>query len=142
MTAIQCAACGGVCDCGEPQIDLLFVSPDSFRAAPQIGMPTTMGWDALAAYLSRPSVGDAKDVAGAYSPALYINGIRRKASLVRIWALIVDLDEAGDVDVVADAVTRYRAIVHETFSSTDDAARCRLVLALSEPVDSTTYEGS
>lgn len=43
---------------------------------------------------------------------------------------------------VAAVVARYRAIVHSTFSSTPDAPRCRIVLALAEPIDATTYEAT
>jgi hypothetical protein len=91
-------------------------------------------------YLSRPSIGEAKDIAGAWSPALYVDDVRRKANLVRIWALVVDVDENGDVDAVADAVRSYAAVVLETFRSTDDAPRCRIVLLLVEPIDPSTYE--
>jgi hypothetical protein len=55
---------------------------------------------------------------------------------------VIDVDEDGDVDEVAAVVSDYRAVVHETFSSTDAAPRCRLVLALAEPVDGPTYEAT
>jgi hypothetical protein len=124
----------------EQMLDVLYVSPERFRAKPQIGVARTMTWRDLATYLSRPSIGEAKDEAGAYSPALYHDNVRRKASLVRIGALIVDIDENGDVDTVAETVGRYASIIHETFSSTNGAPRCREVLLLAEPVDAATYE--
>jgi hypothetical protein len=116
-------------------LDVLFVSPERFRASPQIGVACTMTWEELAAYLSRPSTGEAKDEAGAWSPALYRDNVRRKASLVRIGALVVDIDEGGDVDIAADLVGRFSAIVHET-------PRCRIVLELAEAIDATTYEAT
>lgn len=124
----------------ERELDVLYVSPDRFRAQPQIGTPCRMTWRQIAAYLSRPSIGEAKDEAGAWSPGLYRDNVRRKAHLVSIGALVVDVDDGGDVERAAEQVRRYRAIVHETFSSTDDAPRCRIVLALAEPIASTTYE--
>jgi hypothetical protein len=123
-------------------LDVLFVSPERFRASPQVGTACTMTAHELAAYLSRPTVGEAKHDAGAWSPALYRDNLRRKANLVSVGALVVDVDERGDVDAVAEVVSTYRAIVHETFSSTDDAPRCRLVLPLAEPVDAATYEAT
>jgi hypothetical protein len=87
-------------------------------------------------------MGQAKDEAGAWSPALYRDGVRRKAALVHVCAIVVDVDEAGDVDRVAGVVARYRAILHSTFSSTPDAPRCRIVLALAEPIDAVTYEAA
>jgi hypothetical protein len=124
----------------EPEIDFLYISPPRFRASPQVGVPTRPTWMQCAAYLSRPSIGDAKDEAGGYSPALYRDNIRRKSALISIGALVLDMDEGGDVDEVATALGNYDAIVHETFSSTNDAPRCRALVRLVEPVDAATYE--
>ncbi len=137
---IHCAVCDGACTCDEPAMGILFVSPQRFKASPQVGTHVTMSWREFGMYLSRPSIGEEKAEAGAYSPAVYEGNVRRKASLVRIWALIVDIDENGDVDNVADALSRYSAIVHETFSSTNDAPRCRIVLELAEDINAATYE--
>ena len=129
-----------MCTCRERSIDLLYVSPERFRGSPQVGVPCVMPWSALVAYLSRPSIGEAKDEAGAWSPALYRDGVRRKSNLVTIGALVLDVDEGGDVDEVADVLARYTAVVLETFSSVDDAPRCRAVILLASPVDAETYE--
>jgi hypothetical protein len=120
-------------------IHVLHVSPERFRMSPQIGVHCEMEWDQLAAYLARPSIGEAKDEAGAWSPALYRDNVRRKSSLVAIDAIVLDFDESG-VDEVADVLGRYTVIVHETFSSTNDNPRCRAVVQLAEPIDAATYE--
>jgi hypothetical protein len=99
-----------------------------------------MTWHELAGYLSRPIIGDAKNAAGAWSPARYTDNVRRKSSLESIGALVVDVDENGDVDRLADLFDRYDAVVHETFSSTPDAPRCRVVLRLASAIDAPTYE--
>ena len=99
-------------------------------------------WARLTEALSRPTFGDTKDIAGAWSPALYTGNIRRKANLVHVCALVVDVDQGGDVDNVADIVGRYDAIVHETFSSTSEAPRCRVVIRLAEAIDAATYEAT
>lgn len=122
--------------------DVLFVSRDRFHLSPQVGVRVGMTWLEVVRWLSSPTIGDAKDAAGAWSPARYRDGIRRKSNLEHAWALVVDVDEAGDVDAVAEVVTPYRAVVHETFSSTPEARRCRLVVALAEPVDAPTYEAA
>jgi hypothetical protein len=124
----------------ERELDVLIVSPERFRLSPQIGTATRPTWHELALYLSRVTFGDAKDVAGAWSPARYRDNIRRKSALLSIGALVVDIDENGDVDRVAEVVGRYDVIVHETFSSTEGGPRCRVVLHLAEPVDASTYE--
>jgi hypothetical protein len=124
----------------EPELDVLYISPTRFRASPQVGVACRMTWAQIGAYLARPSTGDAKDEAGGYSPALYRENVRRKSALISIGALVLDVDEAGDVDAVAEALGKYDAIVHETFSSTNDAPRCRALVRLVEAVDAPTYE--
>ncbi|HXX68099.1 MAG TPA: hypothetical protein VEK07_12995 [Polyangiaceae bacterium] len=131
----------GGCTCPEPpQLDVLHVDLDGFASSPQVGVPLRTTWEGLVAYLSRPTTGDRKDIAGAWSPALYRDGIRRKSSLVHACALVIDVDEGGDVDRAAEALALYRAIIHSTFSSTDAQPRCRIVLALTEWIDAPTYE--
>jgi hypothetical protein len=98
-----------------------------------------MTWPELSKYLARPIVGDLKDSGGAWSPALYRDDVRRKSNLVAVSALVIDVDEGGDVERIAELLTRYRAVVHSTFSSTPAAPRCRIVLALAEPIDAATY---
>jgi hypothetical protein len=121
-------------------LDILYVGPARFRRSPQVGVPCQRTWRQLADGLSRANTGDSKDVAGAWSPARYRGDVRRKDHLVSIGALVVDVDDGGDVGRAALAVQRYRAVVHETFSSTAAAPRCRIVLALVEPINAETYE--
>lgn len=121
-------------------LDMLFVSPEQFRCKPQVGTPRVLSWGELADFLGEASVGDAKDIAGGYSPARYEANIRRKPNLLSIGVLVVDVDGNGDVDRIADVVRRYDAIVHETFSSTNDDPRCRVLLRLVEPVNAHLYE--
>lgn len=121
-------------------LDVLFVWPDRFRASPQVGVACRVTFEELALYLSRPSVGESKDEVGAWSPALYRDNVRRKGCLITIGALVVDIDENGDVDAIAASLARYSTIVHETFSSTTDRPRCRVVVELTKPVDWPTYE--
>jgi hypothetical protein len=124
----------------EREIDILFISPTQFHTKPQVGTPTRMTWTAFADYLSRPSFGEEKGCAGGFSPASYVENIRRKSNLRAIWALVVDIDGGGDVDRVADEVAQYDTITLETFSSTNDEPRCRLLLRLVDAVDAQTYE--
>ena len=121
-------------------MDVLFISPEQFKRSPQVGTPRKMDHAQLADHLSRPSVGEAKGDAGGISPALYEGNVRRKSALVWIWQLVLDFDDVGDVDQVADELERYSAIVHETFSSTNDQPRCRAYIEMLEPVDASEYE--
>ena len=70
-------------------LNILHMPTNRFRASPQVGVACRMTWGDLAGYLSRPSVGEAKDEAGAWSPAFYEDNVRRKANLVSIGALVV-----------------------------------------------------
>lgn len=124
----------------EREMDVLHVSPAQFRRTPQVGTPRRPTWSSFATWLSVPARGARKDAAGGFSPALYAGGVRRKSVLVHAWLLVIDIDGQGDVDRVADEVSAYDAVVLETFSSTPEAPRCRLLMRLDQPVDGATYE--
>jgi hypothetical protein len=121
-------------------LDVLYVSRERFLRGPQVGINRPTTWGRLVSFLSRPTVGLAKNACGAWSPGLYRDGVHRKTHLVHVCALLVDVDERGDVDVVADTLGQYACVVFETFSSTVEAPRCRAVLLLAVPVDVPTYE--
>jgi hypothetical protein len=121
-------------------LDVLAINPEQWKRAPQAGTRCAMSWPMIVAWLGRPSWGDSKDCAGAWSPARYRDNIRRKSTLEHVSMLVVDVDEGGDVDRVAGHLGSYRCLVHETFSSKPDAPRCRIVIALAALVDASTYE--
>lgn len=79
-------------------------------------------------------MGNDKAIKGGFAIGKYIDDIRRKANLVRIGAVPLDLDRNGVIEV-ANVLCRYLAVVHETFSSTDDAPRCRAFVFLAEPIE-------
>jgi hypothetical protein len=115
---------------------------------PMIGRALRVTWPNLRIWLSRPIVprvltGDHdrdKAIEGAWTPARFEGNRKVKANLVHAGALLVDVDEAGDVDHVAAALAKYAAIVHSTYKSTCAEPRCRVVLLLAEPIDAGTYE--
>jgi hypothetical protein len=141
-------------DDGE-ELDFLFIESRWFTPPlpppPQVGRAFKLGWSTIAGYLSRPSVGPseseqpdpdkAKRTGGGYSIARYAQNLRRVANLVHVHALAVDVD-GGDANVhrCASLLGDYRAIVHETFKSTIETPRCRVLLKLTEPIDARTYE--
>jgi hypothetical protein len=130
----------GAAPVAERVLDILFVPRAGLRRKPQIGVPRRATWRQLAERLSHPAIGDSKEAAGAWSPAVYRENVRRKQCLLSIGALVVDVDGGADVARAAAAVGRYRAIIHETFSSTAAEPRCRIVIDLGQPVDVATYE--
>jgi|HubBroStandDraft_2_1064218.scaffolds.fasta_scaffold01184_22 hypothetical protein len=120
-------------------LHLLYISPEAFHRSPQVGVPCVMPWESLAAYLSRPSVGEEKGCAGGYALGRYVDNMRRKQNLVTLEAVVLDFDESA-VGAVAAALGRYSTITHETFSSRDEAPRCRALVRLSAPIDGLVYE--
>ena len=123
------------------ELDLLFVPADMFLRIPQVGRPHRMTFAQLAENLSKPVEGDKKDVAGAYSPALYRDNVRRKSNLVHVCCLVIDIDE-GNVDParLAELFAKRRAVVHSTFSSAPDARRSRIIVELERAIDGATYD--
>ena len=123
----------------ERQVDALYISPEAFRRSPQVGVPCVMPWSSFALYLSRPTPGEDKGAVGGYAFGRYRENTRRKGNLIAIGAVSLDFDSSG-VELVAPALARYAAILHETYSSTEEAPRCRAVVLLADPIDLATYD--
>lgn len=124
----------------EPEIDLIYVSTQRFGQKPQRGLPMRLTWSELAHTLSMPWPGDRKEIAGGFAIGKYEDGIRRKSNHRGGRVLVIDIDGGGDVDAIAAELGAYAAIVLETFSSTVEAPRARVLILLSGDVDVPTYE--
>jgi hypothetical protein len=115
------------------EIPILLLTPEAMNRKPQVGRPLAMTWSMLAAYYSRPTIGDAKDCVGGLAFGEYRDDVRRKASFLRTRVLSLDFDSRG-VDDVAPALANYPAIVHETYSSEPGAERARAFVKLSDDI--------
>lgn len=120
-------------------MDLLYLSDHQTRLKPQKGTPCVLSWPQFVEWLSRPVRGQSKSEAGGYSPALYKENVRHLDKMVHVQALVFDIDVEGDVHKVAEKMKMYSCIVHETFSSTAEAPRCRLLVRLREPIEAPMY---
>jgi hypothetical protein len=138
-------------DADDRLLDVLLVDgPEVYvrEHRPMIGRAVCVPWWNVRGWLSRPIVprvvtGDHdrdKASEGAWTPARFEGNRKRKENLIHAGALLVDVDEAGDVDRVASALAKYATINHSTYKSTPAAPRCRAVLLLAEPIDARTYE--
>lgn len=131
------------CDPADLEIDVLLVDdPEVYRRArrPMIGRAFRLPWWNVCTWLSRPSLATHKAQHGAWTPARFAHNHKKKEHLIHADALLVDVDDCGDVDAIADLFAPYLGCVHSTFSSTPVAPRCRIVLPLAESVDAPMYE--
>jgi hypothetical protein len=125
-----------------------------FTRGRDYGTPTVQPWETFVAFLSRPTVArvtykpdgepdddEDKRHAGGWSPALYRDNHRKQDKLIRIHALVVDVD-GGSVDVAARELSHYRVAIHSTYKSTRETPRCRVVLPFTAPVDVATYKAA
>lgn len=129
----------------ELDLDLLLVEPPAYyadRKIPMVGRALRLPWWNVATWLSRPMLATSKHEHGAWTPALFRSDRKTKANLVYASALLVDVDEGGDVHRIAELLTGHLAAVHSTFSSTRAQPRGRIVLPFAEPVDGSTYEAT
>jgi hypothetical protein len=134
----------GSCSCAsdELELDILLVDdPKIYELArrPMFGRALRVSWPNLCAWLSRPLAASTKAEHGAWTPAKFRENRKKKDHLQHASALLVDVDEGGDVAQIAKLLGNLAA-VHSTFSSTREAPRCRIVLPLAAPVDASTYE--
>jgi len=123
-------------------VKYLYVPPDAFRRSPMIGMQRECTWSDFVSRFDHAAPGESKDALGAWVGAEFRDGIKREDHLVACHTLVVDIDEMGDVEMVAHAIRGVRAIVHETFSSADDAPRCRVIFELARPCSPTEYRAA
>ena len=120
----------------------LYVRPDAFKRSPMVGVQRECTWSDFAQRFIRAAGGDSKDAHGAWVGAEFRDGIKREDHLVACHTLVVDIDEMGDVEMVAHTVRGVSAIVHETFSSTDERPRCRVIFELARPCSPAEYRAT
>jgi hypothetical protein len=120
-------------------VDLLYLSDHQTRRRPQAGTSCVLSWLQFAEWLSKPVRGKDKTAAGGYSPGKYRDNVRHLDKLVYVSALVFDIDVDGGVSRVAGKLSEYSCIVHETFSSTEEAFRCRLIVETRSSMDAWTY---
>lgn len=120
----------------------LYVRAASFRSNPLRGSEIDTSWLDFANQFLDCSRADTKDAGGAWVGAEFRDGVKREDHLIRCWTLVADIDEGGDVRKIADRLRAVSAIVHETFSSTSDAPRCRIVFELARPCSAAEYRAA
>ena len=120
----------------------LYVRPDAFKRSPMVGVQRECTWSDFAQRFMRAAGGDGKDAHGAWVGAEFLDGIKREDHLVACHTLVVDIDEMGIVDTLARIVRQTSAIVHETFSSTDERPRCRVIFELLRPCSPAEYRSA
>jgi hypothetical protein len=120
-------------------MDLLYFSDLQLRRKPQRGTPCDLTWEQFAEWLSEPIWGDDKEEGGGYSPGKYDDDIRRLDHLLSVGVLVFDVDINGEVPRIAEAMKGFSCIIHETFSSTAESRRCRLLVQLKDPIEGALY---
>lgn len=126
------------------KLDVLLVAdPDLYAEAHVLMIGQAMvapSWEDLCEWLALERVASCKAEHGAWTPALFIDNHKTKERLVHACALLIDVDEGGDVDRLAAVLVGHRALVHGTYSSTPEAPRARIVMPLVAPVDARADE--
>jgi hypothetical protein len=101
--------------------------------------------DAVAAWRSElvtEVMDEAKRGLRLWSPVWYADGSRRTSDgVVHHSALVLDLDQAPDVDAVLDAFSPWFAIAHSTWSYRPDRPKMRIILPLAAPVPTRSWRG-
>jgi hypothetical protein len=123
-------------------VKYLYVPPDAFRRSPMVGVQRECTWSDFAQRFMRAAGGETKDAHGAWVGAEFRDGIKRESNLIACHTLVVDVDDDGVVLRYAEMVRRVSAIVHETFSSTDDKPRCRVIFELVRPCSPAEYRAA
>lgn len=115
----------------------------SFFASARKPIPVrrTLTWDALVSRLSDlrqhgavPTKEARLDAVPCWSPCVFEDGQpRSKDSALRVSALVLDYDDGTTLEAACAAWSDWAAVLHTSWSHTDDTHRCRVVVPLSVP---------
>jgi len=98
-----------------------------------VGQRRECTWDQFVNKFRKPQIGEFKDQFGAWTACEFRKDIKREDYLVACYCLVVDVDDNGDTLEIAGRLDGVQCFVHETFSSTPEAPRCRIVFELMRP---------
>jgi hypothetical protein len=103
------------------------------------GQRRSCSWGSLCRWLSAPVVSAHKHAVAGFSVATYRDDRRALANVEQVFAVGLDLDHGIALGDVHARFAKTSAFVHTTWSSTLDAPRARVFLALSRPVSGEEY---
>jgi hypothetical protein len=94
-----------------------------------------ISWEQLCKRLSTPIISEVKDVF-LYGPYRLSNPKRANQNVVEISYFVFDIDypQGHSAKAIVNLVREYDAIVHSTWSHTNESPRYRLIVRLSRPV--------
>jgi hypothetical protein len=113
------------------QIRITYLTPERFRASPQVGLTITQEWQSLLRWFTWPTFEDCKQAAGAWCPCA-LEGGRVKAGAGPVSLLVGDVDECGadGIDRTVALLSACAGVVAPTFSATPEGPKHRIVLLL------------
>jgi hypothetical protein len=116
-------------------VTITWLSHKDFESRPQVGRLITQEWRTLRHRLATPSVVDAKQHAGAWSPCA-IEGGRVKDGSGPMDVMALDVDDCGPtaMDDTARMLEGYEVAIIPTFSATPEKQKHRIVMLLSRPL--------
>jgi hypothetical protein len=97
-------------------------------------------WGALVARAAAPRSYANKDDLPRWSPATFRDDYRNLASVQRVAAVVLDLDDGTRREQVAEALAGLVALAHATWRSTPACPRWRIVVPLSRLADRDEYD--
>ncbi len=106
------------------------------------GVRRTVSWEAFTEGLKTPRPADiSKDALPMWSAAIFSEDYREDAGVEFVSALVYDVDIAPvpSLDDIRAAIPEGTWFAHTSSSSTSDAPRWRLVIALTRPVNAREY---
>lgn len=117
------------------QIVLTMIRPEQFRQVPQRGVRIVESWDRLCAWIAHPIVDVGKDAAGGFVLSDLRDNIRRRAHVISVSAIGIDVDHTTMTPTDAHAVLAgSRHVIYTTHSHEENAPRWRAILPVARPI--------
>ena len=125
----------------DPELDIVYLSPERFADSPQVGLPIRQNWRSLLRWLTWPTYAADKRAAGAWCPCALDGGtVKGGSGLVSL--LVFDVDDCGadGIDKSAFALARYSGAVVPTFSATLEKTKHRIVIVPTRPLEPAEFK--
>lgn len=104
------------------------------------GREFAMAWSDFGRRVEGAHTAPSKDALARWAPVEFHDAYRSLANVVRVHAVVLDVDDGSPLDDIIDALADLFVIAHTTFSATAAQPRWRIVAPVDVPVDAEGYE--
>jgi hypothetical protein len=104
------------------------------------GRGVSMSWSVFAQRVETARAAPSKESLARWAPVEFTDGRRCLANVVRVHAVVLDVDDGSALAPIVGNLKGLLVIAHSTFSATTERPRWRIIVPLDHPVDAGGYD--